>query len=76
MLTAGFSQEASSGRSLTRAHERSVDAVVLSGYMGKSTVFEEAIADFSVAYADQNGRDYAPLQDAIRSGRIEATLDQ
>ena len=61
------------GRVLARAHARSVDSAVLTGYMGKSTAFEDAIADFSVAYADQNERDHAALLDAIRSGRIEAT---
>jgi uncharacterized protein (DUF2252 family) len=60
------------GRVLARAHARTVDPVVLTGYMGKSTAFEDAIADFSVAYADQNERDHAALLNAIRSGRIEA----
>jgi len=64
------------GRALARAHARSGDAAVLSGYMGNSIVFEEAIADFSVAYADQNERDHAALVDAIRSGRVEAIMDQ
>jgi uncharacterized protein (DUF2252 family) len=60
------------GRVLARAHARTVDPVVMSGYLGKSTAFEDAIADFSVAYADQNERDHASLLNAIRSGRIEA----
>ncbi len=60
------------GRVLARAHARTVDPVVLTGYLGKSTAFEDALADFSVAYADQNERDHAALLDAIRSGRIEA----
>jgi hypothetical protein len=57
---------------LARAHARSGDAAVLTGYMGNSTAFEDALADFSVAYADQNERDHAALMGAIRSGRIEA----
>ena len=60
------------GRVLARAHSRSGDSAVLSGYMGKSNTFEDAIADFSVAYADQNERDHAALLKAIRAGRIEA----
>jgi hypothetical protein len=40
--------------------------------MGKSTAFEDAIADFSVAYADQNERDHAALVAAVRDGRVEA----
>ena len=60
------------GWALARAHARSGDAAVLTGYMGKSTAFEDALADFSVAYADQNERDHAALLNAIRSGRVEA----
>jgi uncharacterized protein (DUF2252 family) len=64
------------GMALARAHARSGDAAVLTGYMGKSTAFEDALADFSVAYADQNERDHAALLTAIRSGRVEArTVD-
>lgn len=63
------------GRALARAHARSADAAVLSGYMGKGTSFENALADFSVAYADQNERDHTLLLEAIRSGRIEAEME-
>ena len=64
------------GRVLARAHARSGDSAVLTGYMGKSTAFEDAIADFSVAYAEQNERDHAALLKAIRSGRIEARMTE
>ncbi len=60
------------GQALARAHARSGDAAVLTGYLGSSTAFEDAIADFSVAYADQNERDHAALVAAVRSGKIEA----
>ena len=63
------------GRALARAHARSGDTVVLSGYMGKSTTFEDALADFSEAYADQNERDHAALVAAVRNGRIEARME-
>ena len=63
------------GRALARAHARSGDAAVLTGYMGKSTAFEDALADFSVAYADQNERDHAALVAAVRSGKIEAQME-
>ncbi len=62
------------GRALSRAHPRFGDAAVLMGYMGKNEPFDEAISEFSVAYADQNGRDHAALLEAIRSNRIEAKL--
>ena len=61
------------GQVLARAHARSGDPAVLTGYMGKSTAFEDALADFGVAYADQNERDHAALLEAIRAGRIEAS---
>ena len=63
------------GMVLARAHARSGDAAVLSGYMGKSDAFEDALADFSEAYADQNERDYDALVAAVRSGKIEAYIE-
>jgi uncharacterized protein (DUF2252 family) len=60
------------GWALARAHARSGDVAVLTGYLGKSTAFEDAVADFSVAYADQNERDHAALVAAVRDGRVEA----
>ena len=63
------------GMALARAHARSGDAAVLTGYMGKSDAFEDALADFSEAYADQNERDYAALVAAVRSGKIEAYIE-
>ena len=35
---------------------------------GKGEVFDEAIADFAAAYADQNERDYAAFVDALKLG--------
>ena len=61
------------GAVLARAHARSGDPVLLTGYMGKSTAFEDALAEYGVAYAEQNERDHACLLEAIRSGRLEAT---
>jgi thiamine monophosphate kinase len=57
---------------LARAHARTGDPVVLTGYMGKSTAFEDALVDFSIAYAKQNERDHAALLAAVRNGKIEA----
>ncbi len=60
------------GMALARAHARTGDAAVLTGYMGKSSAFEDALADFSAAYADQNERDYGALVAAVRRGQVEA----
>ena len=47
------------GRTLARAHARSGDPAVISGYMGSSDAFDLAIADFALAYADRNEADHA-----------------
>ena len=49
---------------------------MISGYLGKSDVFDKAIATFSVAYADQNEQDHAEIQRAIRNGKIEAVIEE
>ena len=41
---------------LARAHARSGSPAQIAGYLGKSDTFDEAIADFAVAYADQTER--------------------
>ncbi len=63
------------GWTLARAHARSGDRVAIAAYLGSSDVFDQAIARFSVHYADQNELDHAALVDAIASGRMEATPD-
>jgi uncharacterized protein (DUF2252 family) len=60
------------GKALALAHARSGDAAMLSGYMGRSDAFDQAIADFALAYAAQNEKDYDAFKKAIKSGRIEA----
>lgn len=59
------------GRTLARAHAKSGDAALITGYLGKSEEMDEAIADFALAYADQNERDHAALVSAVKSGRIQ-----
>jgi len=59
------------GRTLARAHARSGEPIRMSGYMGKSGSFDEAIADFSFAYADQSERDHETLKKAVRAGKLE-----
>lgn len=63
------------GQALARAHVRSGDPAVLSGYMGTSSAFENALADFSEAYANQNERDHEALVEAVREGRVEAEIE-
>jgi hypothetical protein len=57
---------------LARAHARSGDRVAIAAYLGKGDTFDQAIADFSASYADQNERDYEAVIQAVESGRLEA----
>jgi len=63
------------GWTLARAHARSGDRIALAAYLGGSGAFDQAIADFAETYADQNERDYAALQTAVKDGKAEATAD-
>ncbi len=60
---------------LARAHARCGDPAQISGYLGSSAMFEQAIALFAEAYADQTERDHATLLAAIKEGRIQAEVD-
>ena len=64
------------GWALARAHARTGRASMISGYLGVSESFDHAIADFAVAYADQNEQDYRRLLDAVSAGRVLATIEQ
>ena len=60
---------------LARAHARSGDAALISGYMGSGQTFDDAICEFAVEYADQNLSDYRTFTRAIRRGTIKAIKD-
>jgi uncharacterized protein (DUF2252 family) len=60
------------GWTLARAHARSGDRIAISAYLGSSTKFDNAIADFAETYADQDERDHAALQAAVADGRVQA----
>jgi len=64
------------GRALALSHARAGSPVTLSGYMGKSDAFDQAIAAFSVAYADQNEKDHAALAAAVRRGKVKAVFEK
>ena len=79
---AGFSSEqltqygALCGAVLARAHARSGDAAQIAGYLGKSTRFDAAVAEFARAYAAQNEADYHLFKEAVAQGRIEARMEE
>ena len=58
------------GICLARAHGRAGDAAAISGYLGKSDLFDRALSNFALAYADQTEHDYELLKKAVKSGRI------
>jgi uncharacterized protein (DUF2252 family) len=64
------------GRTLAHAHAKSGDAALISGYLGKSDGFDEAIGEFALAYADQNETDHASLVEAVKDGRVEALVEE
>jgi uncharacterized protein (DUF2252 family) len=63
------------GTVLALGHARSGDPTAISGYMGSSDAFAQAIASFSEAYAEQTQRDHAALLAAIKEGRVQAETD-
>ena len=60
------------GRTLALTHARSGDPATLAGYLGKSDVFDRAIARFAARYADVVDADYAAFLAAIERGEIDA----
>jgi uncharacterized protein (DUF2252 family) len=58
--------------SLARGHANTGDAGVIAGYLGNGSTFDEAIANFAIAYADQTEIDHGRLVEAIADGRVEA----
>jgi hypothetical protein len=60
---------------LARAHAWSGDAAMLCGYMGSSEIFDDAICEYAVEYADQTQRDHQAFVKAVRGGRVKATIE-
>jgi uncharacterized protein (DUF2252 family) len=60
------------GRTLARSHARSGDPAVIAGYLGKNAAFDDALASFAMAYADQTVKDHAALVKAKGGAKAEA----
>ncbi|MFI7399776.1 DUF2252 domain-containing protein [Streptomyces sp. NPDC049541] len=60
------------GTALARAHARSGDRIAIAAYLGGADTFEQAVADFALAYADQTAADHAALGAAIAAGVVAA----
>lgn len=63
------------GWTVARAHARSGEPAKITGYLGKGDVFDEAIADFAIAYADQSEHDHEVLMKAVRAGRLQVAIE-
>jgi hypothetical protein len=59
---------------LARAHARSGDRIAIDAYLGEKDHIDHALAEFAVAYADQNEHDYQSLAVASESGRIKVSV--
>src|SRR5215469_15694415 len=64
------------GVTLARAHARTGEPAAISGYLGKSDMFDRSIADFSIAYADQAERDYESFLKSVQKGRLKAFAEE
>jgi nitroreductase len=63
------------GATLGRSHARWGDRIAIAAYLGKGPAFDDAIAGFAEAYADQNEHDFAAFTAAVASGRLPALTD-
>jgi hypothetical protein len=59
-------------RTLAGDHARAGDPSAISGYLGSSETFDDAIAAFAERYADQNELDHAAFRAEIDEGRLES----
>jgi uncharacterized protein (DUF2252 family) len=64
------------GWALARAHAKAGDAATISGYLGASDAFDDALAHYAPAYADQVECDFEAFQRAIRSGRLHTDVEE
>jgi hypothetical protein len=63
------------GWTLARAHARAGDAIAIGSYLGRGDTFDQAMATFGEAYADQNEHDHELLVRAVKDGRLAAERD-
>ena len=63
------------GAVLARAHARSGDAAMISGYWGASSVMEDALVRFAESYGNQVDKDHARLVKAVAQGRVKASRE-
>ncbi|MBM5802917.1 MAG: DUF2252 domain-containing protein [Cyanobacteria bacterium K_DeepCast_35m_m2_155] len=62
------------GKVLAKAHARSGDARAIAHVAGEGKVFDRAMENYALAYADQSERDYRIFLQAIQEGRLQTGL--
>lgn len=65
----------SCAHALAHAMAKAGDPALLTGYLGKSAAFDEAIERFALAYAEQNEADWTVLKAAVKAGRVQVIHD-
>jgi uncharacterized protein (DUF2252 family) len=60
---------------LAKSHAKAGQSPEITGYIGKSNIFANAVADFAVKYADQTDKDFALLQKAEKTKRIKVLYE-
>jgi uncharacterized protein (DUF2252 family) len=55
------------GEMLARGHARSGDSSMVAGYLGTSERFDDAVAKFAMAYADQTEKDWEELVKSLKT---------
>lgn len=60
------------GATLALAHARAGDPIAIDAYIGKSATFANAVAQFSLTYANLVEQDYEEFVQAIADGRVQA----
>jgi uncharacterized protein (DUF2252 family) len=64
------------GWALARAHARSGKSAIINGYLGSSSKFADAVAEFGVTYAEQNEKDFVALKKAVKAGKLVAYMER
>jgi uncharacterized protein (DUF2252 family) len=64
------------GWALARAHAKAGNEKMITGYLGSSDKFDDALVTYAVSYADQVERDFEVFKKAISSGRLHTDIDE
>ena len=64
------------GWALARAHAKAGDANIITGYLGSSDRFDNALVQYAESYADQVEQDFTAFKKAISSGQIRTDIEE